>query len=105
MIGRRDKAKRTTKHMEDIERKTKHMTEIEAKFVEHNLLQEEKNELKHEHSDFLCRQVREEKERCDREDMTNELTILKSSEEGVSQEDVKVLRVMKAMIRTKHWGN
>lgn len=50
--------KRVAKHVDDVEMKAHHMAEMKAKFDEHNLLQKEKNELKHEHLDFLRRLAR-----------------------------------------------
>lgn len=61
--------------------------------------------MRRKHLDFLRKQTQKEMEQRDREDMTNELAILRSSDEGLSQEDIEVLRVLKTNIRAKHWEN
>ena len=66
------------------------------------VINKKKNELKRRHLEFLERQAREKQEQKERELMTHQLSILRTSEEGLAPADVTVLQAMKELIRKKY---
>lgn len=99
-----DKAKRAAKHAEKVDRKSKHIAGIKAKFQNHNIIQRKKNDLRHEHLDFLRNQAVAKKQRHQREATLNDLTILRTSVEGLEPEDADVVWAMKEKIRERLMG-
>ncbi|XP_052624898.1 uncharacterized protein LOC128132391 [Lactuca sativa] len=100
----RDKARHAARHAEEVETRAKDAAEMRAKFDEHNLLIKQKNESKRGHLEFLERQAREKQEQKDRELMTHQLSILRTSDEGLAPADLAVLQAMKEQIRKKIFG-
>ncbi|XP_052622814.1 uncharacterized protein LOC128128049 [Lactuca sativa] len=100
----RDKARRAARHAEEVETRAKDAAKMRAEFDKHNLLIKEKNELKCRHLEFLERQAREKQEQKERELMTHQLSILRTSEEGLAPADLAVLQAMKEQIRKKIFG-
>ena len=100
----RDKARRAARHTEEVETRAKDAAEMRAKFDEHNLLIKEKNELKRRHLEFLESQAREKREQKERELMTQQLSILRTSKEDLAPADLAVLQAMKEQIRKKYLG-
>ncbi|XP_023749409.1 uncharacterized protein LOC111897693 [Lactuca sativa] len=100
----RDKVRRAARHAEEMETIAKDAAEMRAKFDEHNLLIKEKNELKRRYLEFLERQAREKQEQKERELMTHQLSILRTSEESLAPADLAVLQTMKEQIRKQYLG-
>ncbi|XP_023755461.1 uncharacterized protein LOC111903928 [Lactuca sativa] len=100
----RDKARRAARHAEEVETRAKDAAEMRAKFDELNLLIKEKNELKRRHLEFLESQAREKREQKERELMTQQLSILRTSKDGLAPADLTVLQAMKEQIRKKYLG-
>ncbi|KAL7584206.1 uncharacterized protein LOC111916973 [Lactuca sativa] len=98
----RDKARRAARHAEEVEAKAKDAAEMRTKFDERNLLIKEKNKLKRRHLEFLERQTREKQTQKERELMTHQLSILRTSEEGLTPADLEVLQAMNEQIRKQY---
>ncbi|KAL7594993.1 hypothetical protein Lser_V15G29071 [Lactuca serriola] len=100
----RDKVRRAARHAEEVETRAKDAAEMRAKFDEHNLLIKEKNELKRRYLEFLERQAREKQEQKERELMTHQLSIFRTSEESLAPADLAMLQTMKEQIRKQYLG-
>ena len=79
---------------------------MKAKFDKHNLIEKDKKkELKRRYLEFLEIQAWEEKEQREWEQMTNQLSILRASEEGLTPRDLAVLQTMKDQMRKIYFGD